>query len=159
MRITGNSYFLIVIMVAMLAIIGLALMMEYAASKLLPLILGSIVFILAGIGLAREILPGQNRKATASGTETGGGEETGERWSRYLLNGAWLAGFVLGIHLLGFIISIPVFLLAYMRWLGTKWLTSIACAVLTPLLIYVIFEVALDLDLYQGLVFKWLGYY
>ena len=71
---------------------------------------------------------------------------------------AWIAGFVLGIYLLSFIIAIPLFMLSYMRWLGTSWRTTIIFTLLTPAIIYGAFEVALRIELYRGLLFTWLGY-
>ncbi len=154
MKIRGSSYFLIVIMIIMLVIIGLSLRMEYFESKLLPLVIGSAVFVLAAIGLGREIMAGGEREATVARGETTTREETREGWRGYLLAGAWVAGFFLAIYLLGFIIAIPVFILAYMKSHGTRWLAAIAFAILSPLVIYGVFELALRVILYRGLLFS-----
>jgi len=67
-------------------------------------------------------------------------------------------GFFVAIYLLGFIIAIPLFILAYMKAHGTRWLAAITFAILTPTIIYGIFELALGVVLYRGLLFAWLGY-
>ena len=158
MKLRGSSYFFIVIMVIMLVIIGLSLRMEHFESKLLPLIIGTAVLILAVIGLGREILAGGERQITTTEGEATTREETGEGWRGYLFAGAWVVGFFLAIFLLGFLIAIPIFILAYMKLHGTRWLVAIAFAILTPLLIYGIFELALAVILYRGLLLSWLGY-
>lgn len=158
MKIRGSSYFYIVIMVIMLVVIGLSLGMEYFESKLLPLIIGGIVFVLAAVGLRKEILVGDEHEATVTEGDETRREETGVSWRGYLLAGAWVAGFFLAIYLLGFIIAIPLFILSYMKAHGTRWLLAIIFAILTPLLIYGLFELALRVVLYRGLLFTWLGY-
>jgi hypothetical protein len=145
-------------MVVMLVIIGWSLGMEYFSSKLLPLTIGSIVFVLVAIGLWGEILAGNERKATVTDAEESGMEKPGEEWRGYLLHGGWVAAFFMAIYLLGFMISMPLFILSYMRRLGTRWHVAITFAVLTSMFIYVIFEFAIGIDLYRGLVFTWFGY-
>jgi len=158
MKISGSAYFFIVIMVIILVIIGLSLRMEHFESKLLPLVIGTAVFVLAAIGLGREILAGGERQITTTEGEATTREETGEGWRGYLAAGAWVAGFFLAIYLLGFIIAIPLFILAYMKLHGTRWLVAIAFAIIIPILIYGIFELALGVILYRGLLLTLLGY-
>ena len=155
MKIKGSSYFLIVIMIVMLVIIGFSLRMEYFESKLLPLVISSAVFVLAAIGLGREIKAGIKGEATVTGGETTEREESGEGWRGYLLAGAWVAGFLLVIYLLGFLIAIPLFIIAYMKSHGTRWLVASTSAILTTVLIYVLFELGLGVILYRGLLLTW----
>ena len=153
MKITGNSYFLIVIMVLMLVMINLSLRMEYFTSKLLPLLISIIVFILAAIGLVQDITAKDKAKVTVIEDEMSKKEEAGEKLRDYLPMGAWVVGVSVVIYLLGFIITIPLFVLAYMKSHGVKWLVSITSAVLITLLIYGGFELALRVALYRGLLF------
>ena len=155
MKIKGSSYFFMVIMVIMLVVIGLSLRMEYFESKLLPLVIGSAVFVLSAIGLWREILAGNQQETTVTGGDTTRAEEAEESWRGYLFAGAWVVGFFLGIYLVGFIIAIPVFVLSYMKSHGTRWLVAIVFAALTTVLIYGVFEFALGVDLYRGLLFTY----
>jgi len=69
-----------------------------------------------------------------------------------------LPGFFLGIYLLGFLIAIPLFILSYMKWLGTGWRVAITFTLIIPAIIYSAFEVGLHIDLYRGLLLIWLGY-
>ncbi len=153
MKIRGSSYFFMVIMALMLIVIGLSLSMESFESKLLPLVIGSAVFILSALGLWREILAGNQQEVTVTEGDITRVEKAKESWRGYLLAGAWVVGFVLGIYVLGFIVAIPVFVLSYMKSHGIRWLVSIAFATITTVLIYGVFEFALGVDLYWGLLF------
>lgn len=155
MKIRGISYFFIIIMTIMLAVIGLSLRMEYFESKLLPLIIGSMIFILAAIELRKEA---RRCKPEAARDEPGRREKSREELRGYLLSGAWVVGFVLTIYLVGFIIAIPLLILSYMKSHGISWLATIIFAVLTTGIIYGIFISALRLELHRGLIITWLGY-
>ena len=158
MKVRGVSYFLITIMVIMLVIIGFSATMAHFESKLLPMVISSAVFVLAAIGLWREVLTPEGQKVTKTAGKTSAKEETEEDWRGYLTAGAWVVVFFLAIYLLGFIIAIPLFILAYMRTHSMRWLSSIVFAFLTPLLIYGIFERVLGVILYRGLLLTLLGY-
>ena len=159
MKLTSNAYLYIVILVIMLFVILWSLLgMEFLESKLLPLVFSGIVFILAAIGLGNEVLAGGKRKTGAAESEESRRAEGGERWGGSLLNLAWFGGFILGIYLLGFIIAIPLFILTYMKWLGTRWVVAIIWAIVAPAIIYGVFELVLGIDLYRGLLLNWLSY-
>ena len=159
MKLTSNAYLYIVILAIMLFVILWSLLgMEFFESKLLPLLFSSIVFILAAIGLGNEVMAGGKRKTGATKSEESRREESGEKWGGSLLNLAWFSGFILGIYFIGFIIAIPLFILTYMKWLGTRWVVAIIWAIVTPAVIYGVFEVALGIDLYRGLLLNWLSY-
>ncbi|MFC1979925.1 tripartite tricarboxylate transporter TctB family protein [Chloroflexota bacterium] len=151
MKLKGKSYFLIAIMAAMLFVIIYSLGMEYIESKLLPLIIGSIVLILAAMALVRDMW-GKGKPSSAAIVEESLPEETGVGISRYLLGGAWVLGFFLAIYLLGFIIAIPLFVLLYTKLNGTSWIATIVLTVLTTGITYVLFEIVLQVDLYPGLL-------
>lgn len=158
MKMRGSSYSFIVIMVIMLVVIGLSLGFEYIESKLLPIVISSGVFILSAIGLWREISAGGERKGTVTEGEKTEREEARKDWHGYLLVGAWLVGFSLAIYLLGFIIAIPLLILAYMKSHGGRWFAAVAFAILTTVLVWVIFEFILHIALYRGLLLTSLGY-
>ncbi len=141
-KMQGSSWFLVVIIAVMLAVIVLSLRMEYLESKLLPLIISGAVLVLAAIRLGKEIFKGV----------PDGSEETGEGWRGYLISGAWAVGFFLAIYLLGFIIAIPLFILSYMKSHGTRWLVAIIWTILLPAFIYGLFELTLKVTLYRGLL-------
>ena len=157
MKMRRETYVYIGVMVLMLVITGNALTMVYFSSKMLPLIISGAIFFLAAIQLSREFLAKTRPEKTLTEEVAGGGERK-ETWYGYSLVSAYVVGFFLAIYLLNFIIAIPLFTLAYMKTHGTRWRVAITSAIVITVLIYVIFELALDLNLYQGLLFKVLGY-
>ena len=158
MKITGSAYFLIVIMAVMLAVIISSLKMEYFESKLLPLTFSIVIFVLAAIRLRKELSARSKTGTTVSGDEVGREEEAREGWRGYLIIGAWVVGFFSAIYLLGFILAIALLVFFHMKTHGTRWLVAIIFTLLTPALIYTVFEFLLEVRLHQGLIFTWLGY-
>lgn len=152
MKVKGSSYFLMVIMLVALFVIGWSVTTEHPQARLLPLLISSSLIILAIIGLGNEMVA-EKRQPT-----TGSGEAAGEEVRPYLLNGGWVAGFVLGIYLLGFMVALPLFTLFYVRWLGARWLTAMVSAVVFTAVIYGLFELALKITLYRGWLLTSLGY-
>ena len=160
MRLKGTAYvYLVIIVIVLFMILWSLFGMKYGyQSKLMPVSIGSLVILLSAIGLWQE-----TKAARSSGTAaTEGTGQPGvmgqETWRGYLLNLGWVVGFLLGIYLLGYLIAIPLFVLLYMKRLGARWLTAIISAVVTTGLIYALFEIALELKLYRGLLGGWLGF-
>lgn len=157
MKLRGNSYFLILIMAAMLAMVISSALIEYFESKLLPIVVGSAVFIMAGIELWKtRLLRGKDIETTTR-TETSEEVETFGSWRGYLLAGSWVVCFFLAIYLVGLIIAIPLLIITYMRSHGIGWLATITFTVVTPVLVYGIFKLVLEVELYPGLLLTWLG--
>jgi len=151
MKMRGSSYAFLVIMIVMLFIIILSLMLEEFESRLLPLLVSVIIFILSGVGLWHESLPGKE-PGTVTKSDEYTEEQHREGWRLYIVHGGWVTGFLLGIWLLGFIIAVALFVLTYMKWLGTRWRISVICAIVTPIFVYLAFEKALEIDMYRGLL-------
>ena len=149
-RIRSDAYSYIALMAIMVVFLGLALAMEHSSAKMIPLIIGSLSFGIAAIGLAR-VLWGKTKPETID--ETGGEEEATESWRQYLAVGALGVGFYLVIYLLGFFIAIALFIPSTMKFRGTSWLVTIIFTIITPAIIYGLFELALRVELYRGLLF------
>ena len=145
---------MMVVMVIMLVAVVISLRMEYRVSKLLPLVVGSSVLVLAAVGLWRDIKGTGGRRTGFSGSDTGSQEGAKKEWHRYLLAGAWVAGFYLAVYLLGFLTAIPLFIFAYMKSHGTRWFIALAFALISTAVIYGAFEVGLRVELYRGLIFS-----
>ena len=154
MKTRANAYFFLIVMIIMLATIVWSLRMDYFLSKLLPIIIASIVFVLAATGLIREVLGKEEQTSKTTKGETDGKDEAGQVWHDYLRSGSWILGFLFAVYLLGFITTIPMFVLGYMKSQGVRWLTALTSAVLTPIITYGIFEVGLQITLYRGLLFS-----
>ena len=114
-------------------------------------IIAGISFVLAAIGLVREVW-GRARPELIG--EMGGGAEVTESWGRYLVIGAWGAGLFLAFWLLGFFIAVPLFILSATKLLGTRWWVAITSTIFTTAFVYGMFELGLQIELYRGLLFS-----
>jgi hypothetical protein len=159
MKVKPSAYSLMAVMVICLLFIGLSLPMEYPSSKLLPLIFGSVGFLLAAMELGKELTAkAKPANEVPTGDEADAMAEVKVGASSYLVAGAWIVGFFLGIWLLGFVIAIPLFIFSYMVTRGTRWFVAVIFAVTVPALIYWVIDAVPGADLYQGLVLRWLGF-
>ena len=153
MRIKPSAYFVIFLLLLGLFGIGMSLTFQYLAAILLPLLLSSVIFVLAAIQLSKE-LRSRDKEQTATEEKPQPDVETRVELRRFGSAIGWLAGFVLAIYLLGFLIAIPLFVFSYLKGHGRGWLTAIVLAVIAIGLIYGIFEFGLKAYLYRGLLFS-----
>ena len=154
----GSSYSLMVVILGMLAVIGISLRLEYFASKLLPLLIGSIVLVLAVLDLARELTAGRRLEAAPVGGSRERGEAIGVEVRQYLRYAAWTVGFLLAIYFVGFMLAIPAFVGAYMKQHGSKWPGTLITAVAFTVVIYMVFNYALKANLYRGQLLILMGF-
>jgi len=66
----------------------------------------------------------------------------------------WIGSFLLSIYILGYLVGIVLFSLLYLKINGEKWSTSIIYVVGIIALLYGCFELGLDTQLYEGLLFR-----
>ena len=158
MKMRADTYFLMALMAAMLVAIWDSLRAEQVYAKLVPLMLSSVIFVLAAVALVRSFLPKSRTGIETEQGDTDEGEEAGGTPRGYMIAGLWTVGFFLGIYLLGLILAIGLFVFSYTKSHGTGWLVSVVLTVFTLGFAYGIFELALRVGLYQGLLFMWLGY-
>jgi hypothetical protein len=152
-RLSGTAYTLIAIMVIMPLFIAFSMPLSYFASKMLPVLFSSLVFVIAAIALVRDIRKTRRQSAIASqGTTVGAETGTADKFQDYLPFAAWVIAFSLGIYLVGFTISMVLFTGAYMKQHGSSWWGAITTAVIFAAIIYVVFDVLLQSDLYGGLI-------
>ena len=130
--------------------------MKHIDSKLLPLIFSSVGLILAIIALWRNVREMKRREVTTGEIKTEIGDSS-ETWGGYLRNGFWVVGFLLAIYVIGLLTATAFFLLFYMKWLGTRWRIALVYAVVATVMVYLIFEVTLDIVMYHGILFTWFG--
>jgi len=156
LKLGGNGYiYIILVAISLFVLVWSFTEIPTFQSRLLPVAIGGIILLLAAIGLRHELLYGDKPESHGEKDTSFMAQET---WRGYVVNLSWVAGFLLAIYLVGYLISIPLFVLFYMKRLGARWLTSIISTVLATSSIYVMFEIFLDLELYRGLFLMWLGY-
>ena len=151
MRLKPSTYFVLFLILLMLAIIWISLGNSYLELKLLPLSYSSIILVLAAVQLCREVR--QSRADTAANRLPQQEIDTSQR--RYRLGSALalISGFALSIYLLGFLIAIAVFSLSYLKLHKRGWIISIVYTVIVLVFVYGIFEFGLNARLYRGLIF------
>jgi hypothetical protein len=118
--------------------------------RLFPLITICLCGLLVLMELIKAFLPGKEGGLGES-------EETlktaGEKRRRFAVTTAWIGGFTLSIWLLGFVIGMPLFVLAYVRLNGEKWLWTILLPVGMFAIVYYGFGLLLETPLYEGFLF------
>ncbi|MFC1873137.1 tripartite tricarboxylate transporter TctB family protein [Chloroflexota bacterium] len=67
---------------------------------------------------------------------------------------AWMAGFILLIFLVGFIIAVPIFVFLFLKiYTRAGWLTAVIISLIMVGLIYGGFEVLMRANMFEGLLF------
>jgi hypothetical protein len=69
----------------------------------------------------------------------------------------WVMLYVLMVYLFGFLITIPVFTIIFMRYSDDGWVVTLSTAFGLWLTIYLVFVVIAKISLYDALVFRLLG--
>jgi hypothetical protein len=151
-KLRANFYVYVVIMAILAWVIGTALSMEKLEDKLLPLIFGGTAFVIAGIGSLKEYVAGRSLGRDATEKETEELKEFREHWRSGLSTSMWIVSFFVAVWLLGFLVSIPIFVISYMKSHRARWHTAILYGCVTLVAVYGIFEWALEIKLYRGLL-------
>jgi len=152
MKTKPGLYCLIVIILLMLGVLITSAGFRQIEAKLLPMVVAGVVLFLSVIELVREA---KGNKGSPSQKESAAGADEASKGllGRYLYEGAWIIGFFLGIYLVGFLAAMALFILAYLKLHGRRWLISIIMAVTVTLFSYATFYL-LGVDSYPGLLFR-----
>jgi hypothetical protein len=121
-------------------------------SVTLPLMTSSLVVILAGVQLVRDLVDRRRKEPNENTSRKESGQK--EEIKRGLKICGWAAAFVLAAYLAGFYIAIPVMSMAYLKSRGRSWVTAIIFAGVFTVIIYLIFAVLLKATLYNGRIFS-----
>ncbi len=71
---------------------------------------------------------------------------------------SWIAGFILCVYLIGFPLTVPLFICCYLRFeSGVEALPTIAATAITWVVFYGLFQKLVHLQFEQGVVQAWLG--
>jgi hypothetical protein len=145
-------------MLILLIFIGMSLTIQNSKVKTAPLLITIVSFLLAAIQLGREVLTKREVIANTISDEKSEDGETEEGWREYLKAGAWIIGLFLAISFIGYLIAIPLFILSYTKSHGIRWKVALALTIMATLIAYGIFEFALEIELYRGLIFELFAY-
>ena len=126
-------------------------------TKGLPLVLCCVIFALTSILLMKELKTDpQSEEAEISETA-----ET-ELWSAgdlrgYVIGYIWMAGYILGIFLIGFIPATALFTFSYLKSHKQGWLSSASQAIIGTAFIYFLFVVSFHVPLSKGIAWHLLS--
>ena len=136
MKTRHSIYIVICYALLMLIFFFHAFSLEYWKTKLMPLMVSGIGFILAAIEIIKEV---RQRKQDVSGeTDSAERVEPQSPLQGYFYEGGWLVSLFIGFYLLGFI-SFPLFIVTYLKVHGRGWGTCLLFAAVMPMISYSIF--------------------
>ncbi|MDP2645403.1 MAG: tripartite tricarboxylate transporter TctB family protein [Desulfobacterales bacterium] len=144
----AETYFLMAILIAMAAAMAVIMNFSFWQAKLAPMTVTGIMVILGAFQLKREISTARSADPAAAPGE--GKAQPNLRI--YLIEGAWMAGFVAAVYLFGLLAAILFFGIAYMKTHGASLPMSILVTALIVLFSYAVFSYILDVRFYPGLI-------
>jgi len=117
-------------------------------AKLFPLLIAFSVAALLVAQIVKEASTKSEQETDAEDKKVG----LKDTLAKYLTVPAWIIAFALSIYVLGYLVGIPLFFLIYLKLHGEKWLTTVICVLAVIVLVYGVFEVAFDIQLYKGIL-------
>ncbi len=151
MRLKPSTYFALVIMAVMIAMISKAVTFKYYQTALLPVLIGSLVIILTAVQVGKEIM-GKEPTKVREKPKVEGEEIHYTKGMSMGVFAAWFLGFCAAIYALGHLIAVALFCLSYIKWRGKSWAIAVAAAAGITAFIYVLFPLAFRTELYPGLI-------
>lgn len=144
-----NSWPSLAILLFVLVYLTSALLTLDGATRVVPLMAGGVTLLLLLVDIVRPAL-------TQDGVALTHDDDEVALPPRRELNAiTYVAAAVMGIELIGFWLTIPIYLFTSIAWLGKQTSrTALTVSALTSLSIYLLFEVLLGYSLYPGLLFE-----
>jgi hypothetical protein len=126
-----SLYLLVIIIIVSMVFGGVSLSYSSLKMKLLPTIVSGLIFVLAVVELTLELLAnkratGKNQPKTEGSSIINVNEEVGLEHVDDDVRGdmvgfAWLMGMIIATYLVGFLVSIPLFILIYLKKNVINW--------------------------------------
>jgi len=154
----GRIVFCVFLMVVTASAIYLALDWPFKA-KLFPLSVSIPLFILAGIQLLHLLISKEEIIESAAVDLEFSSDVPPEIERRRVITAfSWIAGFILSVYLIGFPLTVPLFICFYLHFeSGVGALPTIAATVITWAMFYGLFQKLVHLQFEQGAIQTWLG--
>ncbi|MFQ5916777.1 MAG: tripartite tricarboxylate transporter TctB family protein [Candidatus Binatia bacterium] len=132
-------------------------------ARLYPWVIGLPMLVLAAVHLGMELKGVAKKNSSASGGTpvdfqfAKGIDPVLARW-RTVSIFSWILGFLMGVWLIGFSISIPVVAFLYLKVQSREgWMLSLVLTAAAWLLYWGLFERVLRLPFPEGKIFSWMG--
>jgi len=153
MTVKAESYFLMAILVAMLAAAAAIMNFSFWQAKLAPLSVVVLILILGALQLKKEISASKAGKPAVLSGDVDSTRTPAGSARAYLIEGAWMSGCVAAIYLFGLLAGIVLFGVAYMKTHGASLAKSVLVTACIAFSCYAVFSYVLDVEFYPGLVF------
>ena len=154
----GRVFFCVFLIAVAASAIYLALEWPFKA-KLFPLAVSIPLLILAGIQLL-QLLVGKEEIIESAAVDLEFSSDVPPEIERRRVTTAfsWIAGFILSVYLIGFPLTVPLFICFYLRFeSGVGALPTIAATAITWVMFYALFQKLVHLQFEQGALQAWLG--
>jgi len=155
---SGRILFCVFLIFVAAAAIYMALEWPFKAA-LFPLSVSIPLLILAGIQLLQLIAGKQEIIESAAVDLEFSSEVPPEIERRRVITAfSWIAGFILTVYLIGFPLTVPLFVCFYLRFeSGVGALPTIAATAITWAMFYGLFQKLVHLQFEEGMLQAWLG--
>ena len=154
----GRIIFCVFLIVVAASAIYLALDWPFKA-KLFPLSVSIPLLLLASMQLLQLIFGETETNDSAAVDIEFSSDVPPEIERRRVITAfSWIAGFILCVYLIGFPLTIPLFIFTYLRFeSGIDLLPTIAATAITWAMFYGLFQKLVHLQFEQGAIQTWLG--
>lgn len=149
-----DVFFLLFLLVVLIAGLVASLGYPYRA-RFFPLIIISLCGVLVLVELLKAFIPilktepgNQDIKISEEAVDTEKHQPL-----KFLFTMVWIGVFALVLWLFGFVVGLPLFLLAYVKMHGEKWRWALILPAMMFVIVYVGFVIVLKSPLYEGLLF------
>jgi hypothetical protein len=153
-KISPTSMFLIVVLLVMAVFFVTSMGYKEPKVKLMPMIMSGAAIVLAGVAVVEEFRSGA--KSSAPTDEEGDVIEDENLLATpliaYFKAFGWFAAAIACVYVLGFLIAIPVWMIVFLWKNGFQWWKAVPQGIGLTIIIYVVFTMVLQIELYQGLV-------
>ena len=157
MKIKGETIFALILLAVFVVLVGVGTGYSRKA-RMLPLVLGIPGLILAGVIVSRSCArpgptPGKAAPQERPADEQAVSDEEGHQ-KKVLIMIGWVALLITMIWVFGFLITIPVYMVLFLKTRGEKWPLTLGLALGSWAFLYWIFAVTLKIILYPGILFN-----
>ncbi len=154
MKIRGETIFGLILLIAFMIIVGVG--MGYSRkAKMLPLVLGIPgVILTAAIVIRESFMRPKEEVSQERPSDQEADTQAPDEQKKVLAMIGWVALLVGMIWAFGFLITIPVYMILFLKARGERWLLALCFAAGSWAFLYWIFAVALKIVLYPGILFE-----
>ncbi len=157
-RISPTAIFLIVLLVLM--VIFFVTSMSYAEMKvkLMPSLVSGFTIVLALMALIQDLRTGSKKSMPTDedGDVVEDEKIIGTPLRAYFQAFLWFAALIAMVYVIGFVVSIPIWLAVYLWRNGHALWKGAAHGVVLTVIVYIVFTMFLQIELYRGVFGEWL---